>query len=260
MDGPWRVLGRQRSGEPVGGTDPDGSSGAAAGAAAGADSDSVYAPEVPAGPVTPPSVPPRPAEPPAAPGQSAWLIARAEPGGPPLSSADFPGWDSVTFDFQGEQKAAPAPAAPSVPEQRTAEPDLTAAPGPEEPAAPRRSFLTGRRPSPLVLLVVAVLVAGAVTGQLLALLAGWGLAYIAPRLGPLTRKFAALVIPLGTMTAASVWQWGRTQGRWGDPAPAEELGRAVWDGAPGVLRLAGVLTAVFLLVVTMRRRKPEEAG
>ncbi|MGW4651269.1 hypothetical protein [Kitasatospora sp. NPDC004289] len=265
VDGPWRVLGGQRSGEPAG----------AAAGAAGPDgvSDSVYAPEVPApaAPVTPPAVPPRPSEPPAPsaspaspepsvpsvpPGQSAFLIARAERGGPPLSAADFPGWDSVVFDFPDERAAAPAPV---VPEQRTAEPEPSAAAdadGAGASPAPRRSFLTGRRPSPLVLLAAAVLVAGVVTGQLLALLAGWGLAYIAPRLGPLTRKFAALVIPLGTMTASSVWQWGRTQGRWGEPAPAEELGRAVWDGAPGVLRLAGALTAVFLLVVTLRRRKP----
>ncbi|MFJ8045081.1 hypothetical protein ACIRBX_31720 [Kitasatospora sp. NPDC096147] len=198
-----------------------------------------------------------------APGQAAWLIAPAAHARPPLTPADFPGWDSVEFDFP-EPAPAPVPApapAPLLPGQRAAaEPD--APPVPAGQPAPRRSFLTGRRPSPLVLLAAAVLVAGAVTGQLLALLAGWGLAYIAPRLGPLTRKFAALVIPLGTMTAATVWQWGRTQGRWGTPAPAEELGRAVWADAPGALRTAGVLTAVFLLVVTMRRRKAvaEQAG
>ncbi|MER5865773.1 hypothetical protein [Kitasatospora sp. NPDC002040] len=222
VDGPWRVLGRKPEGAAVEG-------------AAAEPVESVYAPEVP---VTQPETPP----------EGAWLIARAAPSGP-LTAADFPGWDSIVFEFP---VAEPEPAVLELPEQRTDEPEAVE----QVPAGPGRTFLTGRRPSALVLLAVAVLLGGAVTGQLLALLAGWGLAYVAPRLGDLTRKFAVLVVPLGTVTATAVWQWGRAQGRWGSPAgPADQLGQQVWDGAPGALRLAAVLSSVFLLVVTLRRRK-----
>ncbi|WP_405018840.1 hypothetical protein OHV05_19620 [Kitasatospora sp. NBC_00070] len=217
VDGPWRVLGR-RSGE-----------------ASAEVAESVYAPEVPA------------ERAPEVPSEGAWLITRAVPSRP-LTAEDFPGWDSITFDFPVPE---PEPAVGLLPEQR-AEEQAAEPPAGEEPA---RSFLTGRRPSPLVLLAVVVLLAGAGTGQLLALLAGWALAYVS-RLGDLTRKFAVLVVPLGTLTATAVWQWGRAQGRWGAPAgPADQLGRQVWDGAPGALRLAAVLSALFLLVVTLRRRK-----
>ncbi|MBB4947477.1 hypothetical protein F4556_003012 [Kitasatospora gansuensis] len=225
VDGPWRVLGRkggEGSAEVV---------------------ESVYAPEVPV-------------ERGEVPGEGAWLIARAAPSRP-LTAADFPGWDSITFDFPVVEPE-PVAGEAELPEQRTAEPV-----GEEEPAAeagPRRSFMTGRRPSAVVLLAVVVLLAGAVTGQLLALLAGWALAYVS-RLGDLTRKFAVLVVPLGTMTGTALWQWGRVQGRWGSPAgPADQLGRQVWDGAPGALRLAAVVSALFLLLVTLRRRKAVVEG
>lgn len=216
MDGPWRVLGE----------------------GAGEAEESVYAPEVPV-------------EPGAVEQESAWLIARAAPSRP-LTAADFPGWDSVVID-----RSVMEPAVPLVPEQRAEEPVEQQVQEQVEKSEPRSRFLTGRRPSAVVLLAATVLLAGAVTGQLLALLAGWALAYVS-RLGDLTRKFAVLVLPLGTMTAAAVWQWGRTQGRWGgDPTgSADQLGRQVWDAAPGNLRVAAVLSALFLLAVTLRRRKP----
>ncbi|WP_457030383.1 hypothetical protein [Kitasatospora sp. P5_F3] len=223
VDGPWRVLGRKSE------------------EASAEVTESVYAPETP---VERAEVPP----------EGAWLIARAAPSRP-LTAADFPGWDSVTFDFP---VAEPETAAGQLPEQRTEEAvEEEAEPPPGEQG---RSFLTGRRPSPLVLLAVVVLLAGAGTGQLLALLAGWALAYVS-RLGDLTRKFAVLVVPLGTLTGTAIWQWGRAQGRWGSPAgPADQLGQQVWDGAPGALRLAAVLSALFLLVVTLRRRKAVVEG
>ncbi|BFV57788.1 hypothetical protein KCMC57_up28920 [Kitasatospora sp. CMC57] len=191
----------------------------------------MYAPEVPVEPVEAP-------------------VAEVVPSRT-VSAADFPGWDSITFDFP---VAEPEPAVEQVVE-------AAAEHEPEgQETAPGRSFLTGRRPSPVVLLAVVVLLAGAVTGQLLALLAGWAVAYVS-RLGDLTRKFAVLGVPLGTMTGSAVWQWGRAQGRWGSPAgPADQLGRQVWDGAPDALRVAAVLSALFLLLVTLRRRKAVAEG
>ncbi|MER5637461.1 hypothetical protein ABT095_10950 [Kitasatospora sp. NPDC002227] len=220
VDGPWKVLGRGRTAEVV--SDEGGS---------------VYAPEVPV-------APPMPAAPPA--------VGAA--GRPPLTAADFPGWDSVVFDFsEVTAKAEPPVPEPVVPEQRGEEPEVPAEAA--APAAGKASVLAGRRPSAVALVAALVLLGGVVTGQLLALLAGWGLAYVAPRLGEWTRKFAALGIPLVTMAGSTVWYWGREKGRWGSPlAPGEQFAHVTWSAAPGVLRLAGALSAVFLLAVTLRRR------
>ncbi len=110
----------------------------------------------------------------------------------------------------------------------------------------------------IVLAAAIVLLGGAATGQILALLAGWALAYVAPRLGDLTRKFAALGIPLATMAGSTVWFWGRAKGRWGAPiTPGKQLSHDAWAAAPGVLRLAGLLSALFLLAVTLRRRSAD---
>jgi len=212
VDGPWRVLGR--SGREKG------------------EAESVYAPEVPV-------EPPAQKEP-----DAARLIDRAAPG---LSAKDFPGWDSVAFDF---------PEAGPIPEQRVEETEGEVEAGAEVGVGvqPRAAWLAGRRPSVLVLVAALALVAGALTGQLIAMLAGWGLAYLT-RLGDLTRKFAVLGIPLITMTGSTVWFWGRAQGRWGSPlAPGAQLSHETWAAAPAVLRLAAGLSALFLLAVTLRRR------
>ncbi|WP_441250766.1 hypothetical protein [Kitasatospora sp. McL0602] len=237
VDGPWRVLGRPSPQEPVAG-----------------DQESVYAPQVPVQPgpaaaAMPAAVPVEAAGPDGPDG--AWLIARAAPG-PPRTPADFPEWDSVVFDFSDSlPKAEPeAPAATAVPEQREPEPVAVKA------VAVKTAALAGRRPSVLVLLAAVVLLAGAVTGQFLALLAGWALGYVAPKLGDLTRKFAVLGIPLATMAGSTVWFWGRAKGRWGSPlAQGAQLGHVTWAAAPGVLRVAGALSALFLLAVTLRRPK-----
>ncbi|GAA0684726.1 hypothetical protein GCM10010193_43270 [Kitasatospora atroaurantiaca] len=189
------------------------------------EAESVYAPEVP---VAPP------------------VQKEPDAGVPGISAKDFPGWDSVVFDF---------PEAAPIPEQRVEEETAQAEAETVAGVQPRVAFLAGRRPSVLVLVAALALVAGALTGQLIAMLAGWGLAYLAPRLGDLTRKFAVLGIPLVTMTGSTVWFWGRAHGRWGSPlAPGAQLSHETWAAAPGVLRLAALLSALFLLAVTLRRR------
>ncbi|GAB2750574.1 hypothetical protein GCM10010442_81250 [Kitasatospora kifunensis] len=197
---------------------------------------------------------------------AAWLIAPATPGsGRPPTAADFPGWDSVMIEFPPDDTVVAEPPAEErpIPGQRgkgaAAEPAVaeptTDGEVTEGQALPRPSLLAGRRPSPLLLLAAAVLVGGAVTGVILVLLAGWGLAYLSARLGNLTKKFAVFGIPMITMTASSIWFWGRSEGRWGEAlAKGAPVTHAALDAAPGVLRLAGVLSALFLLAVAMRRR------
>ncbi|GAA1980751.1 hypothetical protein [Kitasatospora viridis] len=218
--------------------------------------DSVYAPETPtagppaSGPAAPapqvPVTPPRPSAPPRPVGEPP-----TRPAVP--TAADFAGWDSVVIEFPPDD-AEPAPAKP-IPDQRAGEPEPEAAEeaGPEQPG---RRFMDGRRPSPLLLLAAAVLVGGAVSGLILVLLIGWALTYLSRRLGDLTKKFAVFGIPLIAMTASSLWVWGRAQDRWGSPlAKGDPATRALLTAAPGVLRLAGVLTALFITALAMRRRR-----
>ncbi|MEV0530419.1 hypothetical protein [Kitasatospora sp. NPDC050463] len=207
------------------------------------------------------------------------------------ASADTGGWDLVMLNFSDGPGAAIKP----MPEQRmdgeeaaaeVAEPPAEPAPvkGREkaagkargrsrgrgraktppqaEPAAgksPKSSVSAGRRPSPLLLLASVTLVGGAVSGQILVMLVGWALGYMSRQLSDLTRKFAILGIPLATISGTSLWYWGRAQGRWGGGLqPGQPAGEIAWSAAPGVIRLAAVLSAVFLLAVAMKRRaRPE---
>jgi hypothetical protein len=240
VEGPWRVLGSaQGVAEPL---DED---------------DGVYAEPVPQVPAQAEPAAPAAATVPAAVEGTGWVIAPAVPGpGRAPTLDDFPGWSEVRIEFPPDDTVVAEPAEPKpVPDQRTGEEAEPAA----APAAPSgrsgRALLAGRRPSPLLLLSSGVLVGGAVSGLILVLLAGWGLAWLSGRLGDLTKKFAVFGIPLVTMSASSLWFWGRSEGRWGAPLPKGSAGHEVFASAPGVLRLAGVLTALFLLAVALRRRK-----
>lgn len=192
-------------------------------------------------------------------------VPGAEPGrrsGGEDVTARFPGWDTVRF--YPFEEPAPAPAVPEPREgQEGAEPGAQV-PGalvPEAAAdAPvplvRPGLLAGRRPAPLLLVAALALLTGAYSGVLLAMLGGWGAAYLSRGIGDFTKKFAVLGIPMICMTGATVWFWGRAQGRWGTPVSAgTPMGEMTWSAAPGVLRVAAVLTALFLLAVTLRRRR-----
>ncbi|MFC5667258.1 hypothetical protein ACFP3U_30360 [Kitasatospora misakiensis] len=138
----------------------------------------------------------------------------------------------------GPPASAPADGAPD------------AAGGPAKPGS-----AGGRRPSFLLLLSAAVLIGGAVTGQLIAMLIGWALGYLSRHLSDFTRKLAVFGIPLMVISGSSLWYWGRAQGRWGAaPQPGEQGSHAMWEAAPGVLRVAAVLSAVFLLLMSLRRK------
>ncbi len=252
----WRVNAPRRAGG--GGAD-----GAGAGAADG-PGESVY---------LPPAAPPAPAAPPSPPAQRVPPVPLAKPSvprpaAPPSGAGAFPDWDSHYIDLSAFDDPPEAPAAePAAEPEPEPEPEAVPVAAPKRSARKRaeraaaqtparRGVLTGRRPSPLLLLAAGVLVGGAVTGMALVMLVGWALAYLSRRLGDLTKKFAVLGIPLVTMTGVTLWFWGRSQGRWGVALqPGQQVGQQIWGSAPGVLRLAAVLSALFLLVVTMRRPK-----
>ncbi|WP_405408810.1 hypothetical protein [Streptomyces decoyicus] len=106
--------------------------------------------------------------------------------------------------------------------------------------------------SPVLTLAVLLLVAGAALGSWLALAGGWGLAYVSRRLSRTEAKFAALGVPGTVVGGMVVWLWGRFDGRWGDPIAQGRLGQEMADGLPGIVRVAAVASALFL-VWRMRR-------
>ncbi|MFE0640888.1 hypothetical protein ACFW2Y_04585 [Streptomyces sp. NPDC058877] len=121
----------------------------------------------------------------------------------------------------------------------------------EAPAAPRRARLT----NPFVLLAALLLLAGAVFGSLIALAAGWLLAYASRRLTPAEAKGAVLVIPGLAAATGAAWLWGRVEGRWGAPVGpgGEAMGAAISETWPWVLRSAAIASALFLVWRSRRR-------
>ncbi|MFB7945068.1 hypothetical protein ACFC6L_09110 [Kitasatospora phosalacinea] len=203
-----------------------------------------------------------------------------DPDGPEFGAGQ-PGW-TVTYDDLPEPEPAPAPEPEPEPEPEPgpeAAPEPAAAPGQERPGLGRTvlAVLLGRpktapgaaapapapaaaggarKPAPLLLLGAALLLGGAATGTLLVMLLGWAAAYLSQGWTDLMKKFAVLGIPLITVTGLTVWNWGREKGRWGTPlSPGTDAGAVTWAAAPGVLRVAAVLTALFVLAVALRRRK-----
>ncbi|MFI9744449.1 hypothetical protein [Streptomyces sp. NPDC052494] len=130
--------------------------------------------------------------------------------------------------------------------KRVLDPDFEEAEEPEEAeAAPGRPRLA----NPFVLLAALLLLGGAVFGSLVALAAGWLIAYASRRLTPGEIKAAVLVIPGLSATAGAVWLWGRVEGRWGEAvAPGgPAMSAAIAETWPWVLRGAAVASALFLL-------------
>ncbi|MEV0603555.1 hypothetical protein AB0I82_30255 [Streptomyces sp. NPDC050315] len=117
----------------------------------------------------------------------------------------------------------------------------------EAVAAPRP------KPSPVLLLAVVLLVAGAVIGSWLALAAGWLVAYSSRKLSRAEAKFAALGVPGLVCGSVLVWLWGRFAGKWGDHLAKGQLGAELTEALPVVVRVAAVASALFLLW-RMRRR------
>ncbi|MFB7517709.1 hypothetical protein [Streptomyces sp. NPDC056144] len=109
--------------------------------------------------------------------------------------------------------------------------------------------------NPFVLLAALLLLGGAIYGSLIALAAGWILAYASRRLTPAEIKTAVLVLPGLSATAGIAWIWGRVGGRWGEPVAAggPAMSAAIAETWPWVLRGAAVASALFLVWRSRRR-------
>ncbi|WP_030546175.1 hypothetical protein [Streptomyces albus] len=195
-----------------------------------------------------------------------------QPGGGGFAAGHFGAGDSVPGFTGGIE----IPEILKPPPQKPFETDPSAAPGAAAGAAgtageadgaaevPARGGLLRRvrggapgrvgTPSPLLLLAAALLAGGAVFGSLLALAAGWLIAYAGPRLTRTEAKWAVLVLPGLVAGGALVWLWGRMDGRWGEPIRNGEMSTALTETWPVALRAAAVASAVFL--VWRARRRP----
>jgi hypothetical protein len=108
--------------------------------------------------------------------------------------------------------------------------------------------------SPVLLLTAAVLVVGAVLGNIWALLAGWVLAYFSRTLTRSQAKVAVFWLPGVSVAGGLVWLWGRFTDRWGKPIPDGAMGQALSDTWPVVVRIAAVASALFLVWRSRRGR------
>ncbi|MFJ9611294.1 hypothetical protein ACIRS1_33640 [Kitasatospora sp. NPDC101176] len=154
-----------------------------------------------------------------------------------------------------KQRKARAKAAAA--EQAKAKPAAGPAPA-DQPGAGAAAGV--RRPSLLILLSCGMLVGGAVSSFFPAMLVGWALGYLSRQLSDLMRKFAILGVPLITMSAATLHAMQAKQGAQGGAGvqAGSQLTQISWSAAPGVLRLSAVLSAVVLLLLSLRRRPPQQ--
>ncbi|MFD7434614.1 hypothetical protein [Streptomyces sp. NPDC059861] len=148
------------------------------------------------------------------------------------------------------------------PEEKDSEPEPVVDKAPEaevEPdtgrAAARRRLLPspGKWNNPLLLLAAALLVAGAVLGNLLPLALGWLIAYASRRLTRWEMKWAVMVLPGAAVVAGFGWLWGRLDGRWGAPVADGHMNEALSETWPWVLRGAAVASALFLVWRSQRK-------
>lgn len=178
--------------------------------------------------------------------------------------------DDVPPGFVGGVEIPDLLKAPPAKEPAAAQPAPAAVPGQDAPAAPesaprrrfpllprragRQAAPAGRWSNPLLLLAAALLVGGAGTGNPFALLFGWVIAYGSRRLTPTESKWAVMGMPALALAAGLLWLWGRQDGRWGAPIAQGQMNDAVAHTWPWVVRAAAVLSALFLLWRSQRRR------
>ncbi|MFF2846999.1 hypothetical protein ACFVT5_11765 [Streptomyces sp. NPDC058001] len=116
-----------------------------------------------------------------------------------------------------------------------------------------RLRLTGYA-NPLLLLAAALLVAGAVLGNWIALGVGWLIAWASRRLSAAESKWAVLVMPGLAVAGGLVWLWGRSDGRWGEPIPQSHMADAIGETWPWVVRAAALASAAYLVWRSQRAR------
>ncbi|WP_093837661.1 hypothetical protein [Streptomyces aidingensis] len=103
------------------------------------------------------------------------------------------------------------------------------------------------------LLAVALLLGGTVLRNVLALIAGWLIAYWAPRLTRTEAKIAVFGGLGGVFGGYVIWLFGRMNGYWGDPVAEDAIPTGLSENFPLLLRLAAVASALFLLWRALRR-------
>lgn len=135
---------------------------------------------------------------------------------------------------------------------KAAEPVVEAAPVRRRPFS--RVAGSGGWSNPLLLLAAALLVAGAVLGNLLVLVVGWLIAWASRRLTDTETKWAVVFLPGLSLTAGLVWLWGRNEGRWGEPIAQGHMNDAIAETWPWVVRGAAVASALFLVWRSQRQR------
>ncbi|WP_371661630.1 hypothetical protein [Streptomyces sp. NBC_00280] len=113
---------------------------------------------------------------------------------------------------------------------------------------------SGSWSNPLLLLAAGLLVAGAVLGNVYALLIGWAIAYASRRLSQAETKWAVVYLPGAAVAAGVGWLWGRTQGRWGDPIAEGHMNEALSQTWPWVVKGAAIISALFLVWRSQRPR------
>jgi hypothetical protein len=179
-----------------------------------------------------------------------------------VDAGPFGGDDSVPGFVGGVE--IPELLKPPPPREKEAEKAVVEEPAPvteavekADEAAPRRRlprlWPDGGWNNPLLLLAAALLVAGAVAGNLVPLALGWLIAYLSRRLTRAEAKWAVLGLPGAVAAAGIVWLWGRADGRWGDPIAQGHMNDAVAQTWPWVLRGAAVASALYLV---WRARRP----
>lgn len=113
---------------------------------------------------------------------------------------------------------------------------------------------TKRVGGPIELLAAVTLLTGAVLGELLALGAGWLLAYWSPRLSRREAQWGTFGMPGLVGGGYLVWLFGRSNGYWGAPLEDGALEDAFAEHWPWLLRAAAVASAAFLLYRARRQR------
>lgn len=140
----------------------------------------------------------------------------------------------------------PAPAPASVPASVPASGGVVEPPVEKAPKV-RRFVPEGGLVNPLLLLAAAALVAGAVLGNVLALLLGWAVVYLSRRLTLGQKKTAVFVLPGLAVAGGVAWLWGRSAGKWGAPIAEGQMSGAFGETWPWVLRCAAVASALYLV-------------
>ncbi|MHB9860859.1 hypothetical protein [Streptomyces sp. YIM S03343] len=142
------------------------------------------------------------------------------------------------------QSAEAAPPADGTPRRHLGLPRL--------PLLPRRR--AGGWSNPLLLIAAALLVAGALLGNLIMLVLGWLIAWGSRRLTQNETKWAVMWVPGLAAGAGVVWLWGRSAGRWGDPIAQGHMKDAIAQTWPWALRAAAIGSALFLVWRSQRHK------